>query len=68
MLITTFFSGHEEKLSVTSFTGSVSDYSTVLEACRDVDSVLHIASIIDVTLFPNEKLSHKVNVKGSQKH
>jgi len=37
----------------------------VSEACKGVDAVLHIASVIDTTMFTNDKLLKDVNIKGT---
>lgn len=48
-----------------TFVGSITDQSVVNEACDGVDVVLHIASLIDWRLFPNQKTLHEVNVTGN---
>lgn len=45
-------------------TGSITDDKAVLQALRGVNIVIHIASIIDPSQFPNTKLLHEVNCKG----
>jgi nucleoside-diphosphate-sugar epimerase len=45
--------------------GSIVDKDLVNRACKGTDSVLHVASLIDATMFPNEKLLHEINVKGN---
>ena len=47
------------------FTGSITDSDVVSEACKGVDAVLHIASVIDQTMFANDKLMKDVNIKGT---
>ena len=37
----------------------------VSEACKGVDAVLHIASVIDTAMFTNDKLLKDVNIKGT---
>ncbi|CAG2194710.1 unnamed protein product [Mytilus edulis] len=49
-----------------TFVGSITDQSVVNEACDGVDVVLHIASLIDWRLFPNQKTLHEVNVTGTE--
>ncbi|VDI42684.1 3beta-hydroxy-Delta5-steroid dehydrogenase / steroid Delta-isomerase [Mytilus galloprovincialis] len=51
---------------VTSFTGNITDEEIVSKSCNGVDAVLHIASIIDTTMFPNKERLYEVNVKGTQ--
>jgi nucleoside-diphosphate-sugar epimerase len=46
------------------FTGSITDSDLVSEACKGVNAVLHIASVIDTTMFTNDKLLKDVNIKG----
>lgn len=48
-----------------TFTGSITDKDLVERACRGVNIVLHVASIIDYNQFPNQTILHEVNVKGS---
>lgn len=59
-----FFSEYKESFPVRSFTGSITNKNLVREACKGADAVLHIASLVDSTLFPNEKALQEVNVKG----
>ncbi|CAC5378352.1 DYNLL [Mytilus coruscus] len=48
------------------FAGSITDSKLVGEACRGTDIVLHIASKIDYSNFPNKKALQEVNIKGKQ--
>ena len=55
---------YEAPKPVKQYIGSVTDEELVRRACDGVSSVFHIASIIDVSMFPNiERMSH-VNVTG----
>lgn len=47
-----------------SFVGSVTDLHLVTRACRGVDCVFHMASLVDTRLFPNDDAMHEINVKG----
>ncbi|XP_060758280.1 3 beta-hydroxysteroid dehydrogenase type 7 isoform X1 [Neoarius graeffei] len=52
------------KVSVTQ--GDITDYRSVLEACRGADLVVHSASLVDVWYrFPEETI-HAVNVRGTE--
>ncbi|CAC5378351.1 HSD3B [Mytilus coruscus] len=55
----------EIKKPMKTFTGSITDNDLVERACRGVDIVLHVASIIDYNQFPNQTILHEVNVKGT---
>lgn len=46
------------------YSGSITDSKLVNEACRGTDIVLHIASKIDYSNFPDKKVLQEVNVKG----
>ncbi|CAC5378350.1 unnamed protein product [Mytilus coruscus] len=56
----------EANQTIRSYTGSITDRAIVQQACRGVDIVLHIASMIDWSLFPNRKILHEVNILGTQ--
>lgn len=62
--ISDLFVEFEAKQSILSYTGSITDQALVQQACRGVDIVLHIASMIDWSLFPNRKILHEVNILG----
>ncbi|CAG2246515.1 HSD3B [Mytilus edulis] len=57
---------YKESFPVRSFIGSITNKNLVREACNGTDAVLHIASLVDSTLFPNEKALQEVNVKGTE--
>ncbi|XP_052074038.1 3 beta-hydroxysteroid dehydrogenase/Delta 5--_4-isomerase type 2-like [Mytilus californianus] len=65
-IIFLFLVEFEAKQTITSYTGSITDRALVQQACRGVDIVLHIASMIDWSLFPNRKILHEVNILGKQ--
>lgn len=44
--------------------GSITDRAAVRKACDGADIVIHLASIIDWSLFPDWGTLHEVNVKG----
>lgn len=62
--ISDLFVEFEAKQSILSYTGSITDSALVQQACRGVDIVLHIASVIDWSLFPNREILHEVNILG----
>ena len=49
---------------VEQFLGSINDEKLLREACRGVHCVMHIASLIDVSMFPNMDTLERVNVQG----
>ena len=49
---------------VIQFNGSVTDRELLAKACRGVTSVFHLASIVDYSMFPDEKKMDFVNVEG----
>lgn len=55
-----------ESKPVKSYTGNITDIDVVSAACKGVDAVLHLASVIDSTMFPNKNLLEEVNVKGAE--
>lgn len=46
--------------------GDITDYSSVLEAARGADVVIHSASLVDVWYKIPEAVVHAVNVTGEQ--
>lgn len=44
--------------------GDITDYDSVLEACRGADVVVHMASLVDVWHRVPPSLIHAVNVAG----
>ncbi|VDI69875.1 Hypothetical predicted protein [Mytilus galloprovincialis] len=63
---------YEQKLDFQSskplriYSGSITDNKLVNEACHGTDIVLHIASKIDYSNFPDKKVLQEVNVKGTE--
>jgi nucleoside-diphosphate-sugar epimerase len=55
----------EGRSNAVSLTGDVCDYPAVLRACRDVDVVLHAASLVDWGQASPERVE-EVNVGGTQ--
>ncbi|KAL3857755.1 hypothetical protein ACJMK2_012395 [Sinanodonta woodiana] len=51
---------------VKSIVGSVTDRQTVLAACKDVDSVFHVAGLITYGTFPDYEGMRNVNVRGTE--
>ena len=62
------FVDYESRLKVKSIVGSVTDINTVRKACKGVNCVFHLASLVDVRLFPDIKTLYEVNVKGMIKY
>lgn len=57
-------SDYEVTKDVRSYVGSITDRELVMQACEGVDTVIHVASLIDWRLFPDQNKLHHVNVKG----
>ncbi|XP_045172024.2 3 beta-hydroxysteroid dehydrogenase/Delta 5--_4-isomerase type 3-like [Mercenaria mercenaria] len=57
---------YESTKPVKQFVGSILDSELVQEACTGVSCVIHLASLIDVSLFPDEKKCYQVNVEGTR--
>ncbi|XP_008293566.1 3 beta-hydroxysteroid dehydrogenase type 7 [Stegastes partitus] len=55
-----------ERTKVVAIQGDITDYSSVLEASRGVDVVIHTASLVDVWHRVPEKLIFSVNVTGTK--
>ncbi|KAM4530379.1 3 beta-hydroxysteroid dehydrogenase type 7 isoform 1-T1 [Odontesthes bonariensis] len=55
-----------ERIKVTVTQGDITDCSSVLEATRGVDVVIHTASLVDVWHKVPEKLIYSVNVTGTE--
>lgn len=53
-----------EQTKVVVIQGDITDYSSVLEACRGADVVVHTASLVDVWHRVPETLIYSVNVTG----
>ncbi|XP_064651239.1 3 beta-hydroxysteroid dehydrogenase/Delta 5--_4-isomerase type 4-like [Lineus longissimus] len=58
--------GHRESLPVISHVGDICDISLLRQSLNGVDSVIHIAGVISVPMFPNIKEMERVNVQGTQ--
>lgn len=56
--------GSENKKPVRQFIGEITDASLVERACKGAQCIMHVASIVDTTMFPNYDLSYKINVEG----
>ena len=46
------------------FLGSITDADLLRRACQGVHCVMHIAGVIDVSMFPDIERLERVNVKG----
>lgn len=55
-----------EKKPVEGFVGSITDRELMNTACSGVDCVMHVASIVDTSLIPDEQLSYNINVEGTR--
>lgn len=53
-----------EKTKVEVVQGDITDYSSVLEASRGADLIVHMASLVDVWHRIPESLIYSVNIKG----
>lgn len=53
-----------ERTKVVVIQGDITDYSSVLEASRGADVVIHTASLVDVWHRVPETLIYSVNVTG----
>ncbi|XP_062582552.1 3 beta-hydroxysteroid dehydrogenase/Delta 5--_4-isomerase type 1-like [Saccostrea cucullata] len=58
---------YEDRIPLTSFVGSVTDYSVVEKACRKASSVFHVAGLISFGTSPDIDAMIEINVKGTQK-
>ncbi|XP_053475009.1 3 beta-hydroxysteroid dehydrogenase type 7 [Ictalurus furcatus] len=55
-----------ERVKVLVMQGDITDYGSVLEACRGADLVVHSASLVDVWYRVPERTIHSVNVGGTE--
>nr|XP_057904538.1 3 beta-hydroxysteroid dehydrogenase type 7 [Doryrhamphus excisus]XP_057904539.1 3 beta-hydroxysteroid dehydrogenase type 7 [Doryrhamphus excisus] len=55
-----------ERTTVTVIQGDITDYSSVLEASRGANVVIHAAGLVDVWHKVPEDVIYSVNVKGTQ--
>ncbi|XP_008327565.1 3 beta-hydroxysteroid dehydrogenase type 7 [Cynoglossus semilaevis] len=55
-----------EQTKVVVIQGDITDYSSVLAACRGADVVVHMASLVDVWHRVSDTLIHSVNVTGTE--
>lgn len=53
-----------DRTEVQVIQGDITDYDSVLEACRGADVVVHMASLVDVWHRVPPSLIHAVNVAG----
>lgn len=56
---------YESSKPTKQYIGSITDRDLVRRACQNVSTVIHIASIIDASMFPNHDRMEKVNVQGT---
>ncbi|XP_060085629.1 3 beta-hydroxysteroid dehydrogenase/Delta 5--_4-isomerase type 1-like [Ylistrum balloti] len=57
---------YKERKPVEAFVGNITDVAVLESATRDVDCVIHIASVVDVRLFPDKTNLHNINVIGAE--
>ncbi|XP_060586548.1 3 beta-hydroxysteroid dehydrogenase/Delta 5--_4-isomerase-like [Ruditapes philippinarum] len=57
---------YEAKKPMRQYVGSILDLEFMTEACKGVDCVIHLASLIDITLFADFERSYKINVEGTK--
>ena len=57
-------SDYEQVKPVHTIVGSITDVGALYKAFQGVDCVMHLASLIDITMFPDEKRLFKINVEG----
>ena len=50
------------------YLGSITDAKLVREACLGVDCVMHVAGLIDVSMFPDRDKLEEINVAGTCLH
>ncbi|XP_026871511.2 3 beta-hydroxysteroid dehydrogenase type 7 [Electrophorus electricus] len=55
-----------EHIKVVLTQGDITDYQSVLEACRGADLVVHAASLVDVWYRVPERTIYAVNVEGTK--
>ena len=60
----TTLSDYKATKPVRQFVGGINDRKLLLQACQGVSCVIHIAGIIDVSMFPDEQKLKRVNVQG----
>ncbi|XP_060070999.1 3 beta-hydroxysteroid dehydrogenase/Delta 5--_4-isomerase-like [Ylistrum balloti] len=58
--------GHKELKPLTSILGNICDLQTVQQACRGVNTVLHVAGMVSYGTFPDIDGMQKINVQGTQ--
>ncbi|KAH3891853.1 3 beta-hydroxysteroid dehydrogenase/Delta 5--_4-isomerase type 4-like isoform X1 [Dreissena polymorpha] len=51
---------------VRQFTGNITNPDLVQSACEGATSVMHVASIVDISLIPDKDLSYNINVVGTR--
>lgn len=57
---------YEARKPVTTYVGSVTDADLVHRACQGVHCVMHVAGVVDTSMFPDVQLSFQINVEGTQ--
>ena len=67
MLLTSFPAftlDYDQPKPVKQYIGSITDSGLVRRACQGVASVIHVAGLIDVSMFPNTQKLELVNITG----
>ncbi|XP_069135454.1 3 beta-hydroxysteroid dehydrogenase/Delta 5--_4-isomerase type 2-like [Argopecten irradians] len=55
------------KKPLEAFVGDITDEELIERATHGVDCVIHVASIVDIRMFPDEATMYKVNVTGTER-
>lgn len=58
--------GHDEKKPMKQIVGDVRNKQNIQDACVGVDCVIHAAAYIDLSMFPDTKVSWAHNVEGTK--
>lgn len=58
--------GHATPKVMKTIVGDVRKLSDLLDAFQGVDCVIHAAAVVDITMFPDEKLLQETNVAGTR--
>ena len=62
-----YSSDYDQPKPVKQYIGSITDRDLVGRACQGVSSVIHVAGLIDVSMFPDLQKLELVNVTGTCK-
>ncbi len=59
-----FNTEHAENVTQTSIVGDIREFHDISEAMEGVDAVIHAASLIDISMFPDVERLEATNVLG----